>query len=212
MSPILVRPVREQLEHDRVIRLLQGRFRRRFEVGINPGHEQNAAVGSGTSVAYPDVVLTSHDGGRRLHGVIEVETTESVNHLEALSQWARLARLRAPFHLYVPTATVDAARRLCADHRINVAEVVTYHSIGDQVRFTTVYRAPASAAKARGRGARAATRRPAARKTAARPAGKVKARAKAAASTRRRKPKSAGKKPKTSRKSVRKTSRSLKRK
>jgi hypothetical protein len=108
-----VRPVREQLEHDRVIRLLQNRFRRRYEVGINPGQEQNAAVGSGTAANYPDVVLLASDRGRRLQGVIEVETAESVNNLEAMAQWARLAKLRAPFHLYVPASAVDVARRLC---------------------------------------------------------------------------------------------------
>jgi hypothetical protein len=142
VSPILVRPVREQLEHDRVIRLLQSRFRRRFEVGINPGHEHNAVVGTGQAAAYPDVVLTSTERGRRLQGVIEVETAESVNNLEAMAQWARMARLRVPFHLYVPAVAVDAARRLCTDNHIPVAEVVSYHSIGDQLRFTTVYRAP----------------------------------------------------------------------
>ena len=42
MSPILVRPVREQLEHDRVIRLLQARFRRRFDVGINPVKDEES--------------------------------------------------------------------------------------------------------------------------------------------------------------------------
>ena len=148
MSPILVRPVREQLEHDRVIRLLQTRFRRRYEVGINPGQEQNAAVGSGATANYPDVVLLASDRGRRLQGVIEVETAESVNNLEAMAQWARLAKLRAPFHLYVPASAVDVARRLCSDHQIAVAEVVSYHSIGDQLRFTTVYRAPAEPRRA----------------------------------------------------------------
>ena len=47
MSPILVRPVREQLEHDRMIRLLQAKFRRRYDAGINPGAEQNVPVGTG---------------------------------------------------------------------------------------------------------------------------------------------------------------------
>ena len=42
MSPILVRPVREQLEHDRLIRLLHAKFRRKYEAGMNPGDEQNA--------------------------------------------------------------------------------------------------------------------------------------------------------------------------
>ena len=92
MSPILVRPVREQLEHDRIIRLLHGKFRRKYEAGMNPGAEQNAAVGSGPSALYPDLVLLSPDRGHRLQVVVEVETGESVNHLEALAQWAHYAK------------------------------------------------------------------------------------------------------------------------
>ncbi len=140
MSPILVRPVREQLEHDRVIRLLQGRFRRKFDVGINPGTEQNAAVGSGPRDLYPDLVLLSQERGHRLQGVVEVETGESVNHLEALAQWAHFAKTRAAFHLYVPGGMVDVARRLCEDNHIYVAEIWSYHTVGDQVRFTLVHR------------------------------------------------------------------------
>lgn len=140
MSPILVRPVREQLEHDRVIRLLQAKNRRRFEAGINPGAEQNVPVGSGTAAMYPDVVLQSLERGHRLQAVVEVETGESVNHLEALAQWAHLGRLRVPFHLYVPTGMVDVARRLCEDNQIHVGEIWSYHAIGDQVRFTLVHR------------------------------------------------------------------------
>ena len=104
MSPILVRPVREQLEHDRVIRLLQAKNRRKYDAGINPGAEQNVPVGSGTSAFYPDLVLSSLDRGRRLQAIVEVETGESVNHLEALAEWAHFARTRAPFHLYVPSS------------------------------------------------------------------------------------------------------------
>jgi hypothetical protein len=155
VSPILVRPVREQLEHDRIIRLLQTRFRRRFDVGINPGAEQNAAVGVGTSAVYPDVVLTSQDRGRKVHTVIEVETTESVNHLEALAEWINLGRLKPLFHLYVPVAMVEVAKRLCSDHHIAVAEIDTYHLVGDELRFVPVYRAPAE----RGSRGRAATKK-----------------------------------------------------
>ena len=140
MSPILVRPVREQLEHDRVIRLLQAKSRRRFEAGINPGAEQNVPVGSGTSAMYPDLVLQSPERGHRLQAVVEVETGESVNHLEALAQWAHFGKLRVPFHLYVPAGMVDVARRLCEDNQIHVGEIWSYHSIGDQVRFTLVHR------------------------------------------------------------------------
>ena len=65
MSPILVRPVREQLEHDRIIRLLHGKNRRRYDAGMNPGAEQNVGVGSGPAALFPDVVLHSPERGRR---------------------------------------------------------------------------------------------------------------------------------------------------
>ena len=106
MSPILVRPVREQLEHDRIIRLLHGKSRRKYEAGMNPGAEQNAPVGSGPSAVFPDLVLHSQERSRRLEVVVEVETGESVNHLEALAEWANFAKLRAAFHLYVPAGMV----------------------------------------------------------------------------------------------------------
>jgi hypothetical protein len=131
-----VRPVREQLEHDRVIRLLQAKYKRKFDVAINPGNEQTAPVGSGPSPWYPDLVL--QERGRKLVGVVEVETAESVNNLEAMSQWVAFGKLRAQFHLYVPASAIDSTRRLCVDLGIPVAEIWAYHSIGDQLRFTLV--------------------------------------------------------------------------
>jgi hypothetical protein len=136
VSPILVRPVREQLEHDRIIRLLQAKYKRKFDVAINPGSEQTAPVG-GPPPWYPDLVLQS-ERGRRLLGVVEVETAESVNHLEAMSQWAAFSRLRTPFHLYVPVSMIDVARRLLQDMQIPVSEIWAYHVIGDQLRFALV--------------------------------------------------------------------------
>ena len=140
MSPILVRPVREQLEHDRIIRLLHAKFRRRYEAAMNPGNEQNAAVGTGPSALYPDLLLMSQDRGHKLQVVVEIETGESVNHLEALAQWAHFARTRAAFHLYVPAGMVDVARRLSDDNQIYVSEIWSYHIVGDQPRFTLVHR------------------------------------------------------------------------
>jgi hypothetical protein len=140
VSPILVRPVREQLEHDRVIRQLQAKFRRKYEVGINPAAELNVPVGTGPAALYPDVVLMAMDRGHRIQAVVEVETGESVNHLEALAQWAHLSRTRVPFHLYVPAGMVDVARRLSEDNNIYVSEIWSYHPVGDQMRFTMVYR------------------------------------------------------------------------
>jgi hypothetical protein len=148
VSPILVRPVREQLEHDRIIRLLQAKNRRKYDAGINPGSEQNVPVGTGPSAIYPDLVLNSPDRGRRLQAIVEVETGESVNHLEALAEWAPYSRSRAPFHLYVPSTMVDVARRLCEENQITVNEIWSFHALGDDVRFTLVHRvreAPAPA-------------------------------------------------------------------
>ena len=140
MSPILVRPVREQFEHDRIIRLLHGKRRPRHEAGMNPGAERNVPVGTGLTAVYPDLVLHSTEHGRRLAAVVEVETGESVNHLEALAEWAHYARLRTAFHLYVPATMVDVARRLCEDNHISVTEVWSYHCVSDDVRFTLIHR------------------------------------------------------------------------
>jgi len=140
VSPILVRPVREQLEHDRIIRLLQTKNRRKYDAGINPGSEQNVAVGAGPTAIYPDLVLSSLDRGKRLQAIVEVETGESVNHLEALAEWAQFARTRTAFHLYVPSSMVDVARRLCEENQITVNEIWSFHAMGDDVRFTLVHR------------------------------------------------------------------------
>jgi hypothetical protein len=169
LSPILVRPVREQLEHDRVIRLLQAKYKRKFEVAINPGHEQTVPVLVGTSPWYPDLVLQSTDRARKLLGTVEVETAESVTNLEAMSQWATFSKLRAPFHLYVPASNVDTAKRLCTDLQIAAAEIWAYNALGDQMRFTLVHR---SASRSPEPKARAVAPRPvlAARPRASRPA------------------------------------------
>jgi len=154
LSPILVRPVREQLEHDRVIRLLQAKYKRKFEVGINPGNEQTTPVAVGPSPWYPDLVLQSTDRGRRLLGTVEVETAESVNNLEAMSQWATFSKFRAPFHLYIPASSIDTAKRLCTALQITVTEMWAYNPLGDQMRFTLVQR---SARSSDGKGRAAAT-------------------------------------------------------
>lgn len=181
MSPILVRPVREQFEHDKVIRLLQARWRRRYHVGVNLGTDQSAPAGTGAQTVYPDLVLSAGTRVRKVQGVVEVETSESVNSLEAMAQWARFAALGVPLYLYVPSGSVDAARRLCAEHAIPVAEIWSYYSFGDQIRFTMIHRSEVTPAEQ------------AARKRAAGSAGKKARAAKApkAAASRRAPKKSA---------------------
>lgn len=177
MSPILTRPIREQLEHDRVIRQLQVRYKRKHEVAINPGPEQNESVSLGDLTAYPDLVLYSQERGRRLEGTVEVETVESVTTLEAQFEWGMFSKLKVPFHLYVPGQALDTARRLCEELQLPVAEIWTYHvGLDQQVRFTQVYRSPLvvkAEAAAAARAARSVKAAPAAAKPAktAKPSG-----------------------------------------
>ena len=136
MSPIFVRPVREQLEHDRLIRHLGAKFKRKFEVGLNIGDQQVAPVKLGSGTFFPDVVLTE---GRRTAGLIEVETAESVNNLEAMAQWVHFARSRTPFSLYVPMAAYDVARRLCEANGARVAEIWVYRVLSDGFDLIRMY-------------------------------------------------------------------------
>jgi hypothetical protein len=171
LSPILVRPVREQLEHDRVIRLLQVKYKRKFDVAINPGNEQAAPVGPASAPWYPDLVLQSGERSRKLLGVVEVETAESLNNLEAMSQWVAFSKLRVPFHLYVPASGVDNARRLCSDLQIQAAEMWAYSAIGEQIRFTLVARSTHAGDRVREpKPARRSTPEPPARSTPEPPA------------------------------------------
>jgi hypothetical protein len=139
LVPILVRPVREQLEHDRIIRLLEAKWRRKFKVEANPGDERNAGVKVPAGTLYPDLILTE-EGGRKPKALVEVETNESVNHLEAMAQWANLAKSRTSLFLFVPVGAVEAARRLATESSVKLAELWTYMVLGDQVRFTSVFR------------------------------------------------------------------------
>jgi len=181
LSPILVRPVREQLEHDRVIRLLQAKLKRKHEVAINLGEEQTAGLKIGPGQMFPDLVLTSQDKGHRLEGLIEVETGESVNHLEAMAQWAHFGRARAPFHLYVPASAVDIARRLCVENQVSYAEIWSYHTVVDQTRFTLVAKGtakPTPRASEPKPAAKAPAKAPAKPATKAKPAAKPKPKSK----------------------------------
>jgi hypothetical protein len=123
-----VRPVREQLEHDRLIRHLQLKYKRKFDVLANLGDEQVAPVKIGTLTLYPDLVLSN---GKKLAGIVEVESGESVNNLEAMAQWVHFSRSRVPFHLYVPVSSYETARRLCEANQAQVTEIWTYRPAAD---------------------------------------------------------------------------------
>jgi len=128
VSPIFVRPVREQLEHDRLIRFLEPKYKRKAETAFNLGDQQTAPVKLGAATFFPDMVLTN---GKKLAGLVEVETGESVNNLEAMAQWVHFAKARVPFHLYVPVQSYEVARRLCVAHGAKVTELWTYRPTHD---------------------------------------------------------------------------------
>ena len=141
MSPIFVRPVREQLEHDRLIRFLIAKYKRKFEVAANVGDQLVSPVKLGTATFFPDLVLTA---GKKLGGLVEVESGESVNNLEAMAQWVHFARARVPFHLYVPVHVFDAARRLCEANRARVTEIWTYRPAAEGFDLVRMFHDPAA--------------------------------------------------------------------
>lgn len=170
MSPIFVRPVREQLEHDRLIRFLQAKYKRKFDVAINVGDEKVALFKVGTATFFPDLVLTD---GKKIAGVVEVESAESVNYLEVMSEWVHFSKTRVPFHLYVPVQAYDAARRLGEAHKVSVSELWTYRPTVDG--FDLVRMTPdASVSPSPSKPAAAGAAKPAAKKPVAKPAKPVK--------------------------------------
>ena len=81
-------------------------------------------------------------------------------------------------HLYVPPACVEAVKRICDEYQIVVAELWTYTTTFDQVRFTLVSKSPdAPTVKVPVKAAPAPKARPVAK--AARPVMKAKPAAKA---------------------------------
>jgi hypothetical protein len=182
VSPILTRPVREQLEHDRVIRELQAKYKRKTEVVINPGNEQNQSITVENLVVFPDLLIFA-EGGKRLLGTVEVETGESVNSIEARAEWGVYSKVKVPLHLYVPPNCIDAARRLCDEYQIVVAELWSYTTTFDQIRFTIVHKSPdAPVVKMPVKAAKPVSKpaaKPAAAKAKAKPAAKPKPKAKA---------------------------------
>ena len=163
MSPIFVRPVREQLEHDRLIRFLQTKYKRKLEATVNPGDEQVAPVKIGPGTFFPDMVLMD---GKRLAGLVEVETGESVNNLEAMAQWVHFSRARVPFHLYVPVQAYDVARRLSEANDVRVNEIWTYRATSDGFDLVRMFHdsssaSPSAASKHKSSAAAAQTKGPA---------------------------------------------------
>jgi hypothetical protein len=99
-----------QSVHDRVIEAAASRLDSvNYDIYKNPGKQKNAHVGNN----YPDIILTKK-GERSLQFIIEVETEDSVNLIEATNQWKRYStRIKASFYILVPVKSKNLAISLC---------------------------------------------------------------------------------------------------
>ena len=144
MSPIYVRPAKEQFEHDRLIQFLEAQNKATVEVLTNKGDARDYALKIGEGTYFPDLILQD---GKKLTGVIEIETGESTNNLEALAQWVHFGKAKVPFSLYVPVLMYDAARRFCELNRVTVTEIWTYRPTWEGFELLRVFHDPDAVAK-----------------------------------------------------------------
>ena len=64
-----------------------------------------------------------------------------------MAEWLPYGRVRAMFHLYVPSGCSEKTQQLCNEKKIQVDEIWSYHAVGDNMRFTLAYRAPENTGK-----------------------------------------------------------------
>jgi len=144
VSPIYIRPAREQAEHDRLIGFLEAAHDKKYEVLTNKGEARDFALKVGTGTYFPDLILQE---SKKPVAVIEIETGESTNKLEALAQWVHFGKSKVPFSLYVPVLMYDAARRFCEQHQVAVTEIWTYRPLFDGFDLVRVFHEPQASNK-----------------------------------------------------------------
>lgn len=117
--------------HDSVVLQIVPRLNtEKYDVYTNPGQEKNAGIGDN----YPDVVLTEK-GDTTVRFIMEVETEDSVNTIEALNQWKKYVKeINATFYLVVPISMLTRAKNLCQQNGIN-ARFTTYTIQNNTINF-----------------------------------------------------------------------------
>jgi len=96
--------------HDNVIQAATSRLdSKNYDIYTNPGSSKRNGIGGN----YPDIILTKK-GERTVKFIIEVETADSVNIIEATNQWKKYAtEIKASFYILVPLASKNLAIKLC---------------------------------------------------------------------------------------------------
>lgn len=102
--------------HDRVIQVAASNLTRtnNYRVYTNPGSQHNTRIGN----QYPDIILTPPNTNN-VQFIIEVETIDSVNANEAISQWKIYANLGGTFYLLVPQESRILAGNICKQYGIH---------------------------------------------------------------------------------------------
>lgn len=95
--------------HDRVIQAAASRLdSANYDIYTNPGSQKNNGIGQN----YPDIILT-RKGDLTVQFIIEVETADSINAVEA-QQWKKYAtEINASFYILVPIHAKQLAVLLC---------------------------------------------------------------------------------------------------
>lgn len=96
--------------HDKVIQTAASQLNKtNHDVYTNLGNQHNVWIGSN----YPDIVMTKK-GTMTAEFIIEVETADSVNIIEATNQWKKYANeIKASFYLLIPFSHKNLAVNLC---------------------------------------------------------------------------------------------------
>jgi len=121
-----IRNYTSQSIHDKVIQVAATQLNKsNHDVFINPGSLHNVWIGDN----YPDIVMTKK-GTMVAEFIIEVETPDTVNIIEATNQWKKYAlEIKASFYLLVPLSHKNLAISLCKQVGIS-ARFGTYQSDG----------------------------------------------------------------------------------
>lgn len=102
-----------QNEHDSVIQAAYNNLDKTdHTVYTNPNQQKNTSING----QYPDIIITPKNDNT-VKFVIEVETAESVNNVEA-AQWKSYSQLGGTFYLLVPQLSRNAAEQICLQNGI----------------------------------------------------------------------------------------------
>jgi hypothetical protein len=124
----------DQASHDKAVEDIAASPRYHTKWGkviTNPGSVKNQTVNG----QYPDIVVVWLYVIDNVKEIGEVETSDSVNETEALSQWLEYGKLGVPFDLFVPSETYTNAHELVKKYEIKLSEIVPYSYEGGRIKF-----------------------------------------------------------------------------